>query len=302
MNRRDFLKTVGATGAATAVGLGGLRFGALQALAAQQPDGQELHARRQQTPEGPPRANTFSICAVNPKTGEAGVAVASKCLSVGALVCYAEPGVGAIATQATVNPHYGREGLKLLRKNLPAAEVVRRLTEQDVIVTPDEEQFIKRYTGEDLTEEGQDFLRDRAGKRILWLANRMRQLGVVDRQGNAATYNGARIVSWSGSVTGPCFSCQGNMLAEEKVIADMAKAFEHQRSGATSLVAPLLAALEAGEAAGGDKRGKQAAAMLVVRDHGHWTGSDRWCDIRVDDHAEPVAELARILKKTGFLK
>jgi len=298
MNRREFLKGVGLTGVAAGVG-------ALQ----MSETGAALAAPLSQlaAPEEPPapplaRANTFSICAVDPKTGEAGVAVASKCLSVGALVCYAEPGVGAIATQATVNPRYGPDGLALLRKGIPAEEVVRRLTEQDAIATPDEDRYVKQYAGEDLTEEGTDFFRDRAGKRLVWLTSRMRQLGVVDREGRAATHNGARIVPWSGSITGPGLSCQGNMLAGEKVVADMAATFQASRSAGRPLVAALLAALEAGEAAGGDKRGKQAAAMLVVRDRGHWTGSDRWCDVRVDDHAEAVTELARILKKVGFVK
>lgn len=249
------------------------------------------------------RANTFSVCAVDPETGEAGVAVASKCLSVGAHVCYAKLGVGAIATQAVINPAYGAGGLELLGKNLPAQEVVRRLTEQDVTVTADEQQFVKLYAGEQMTEEGVDFFRDPAKGKIVWLTQRIRQLGVVDRTGRAATHNGARIFDWSGSVTGDGFCCQGNLLAGEQVVAGMAEAFQRERQrGGPHLVAPLLAALEAGDAAGGDKRGKQAAGILVVRDRGHWSWSDGWCDVRVDDHAEPVAELGRILRRVGFVK
>lgn len=250
------------------------------------------------------RAHTFSICAVDPETGEAGVAVASKCLSVGAYVCFAAPGVGAIATQATCNLDYGPQGLALLSKGLSAEAVVQRLTEQDVTVTPDEPRFIDPYRSDQLTEEGVDFFRDGRKGQILWLTRRIRQLGVVDRTGRAATHNGARIFDWSGSVTGDGFCCQGNLLAGEQVIASMAEAFRRQRGRrkANSLVPALLAALEAGDKAGGDKRGKQAAAMFVVRDRGHWTRSDRWCDVRVDDHAEPVAELGRILRKVGFVK
>ena len=248
------------------------------------------------------RASTFSICAVDPATDEAGVAVASRCLSVGAHVPYAEPGVGAVATQALVNPDYGPGALALLHKGLPAAEVVRRLTEQDVTVAADEPAAVQRYEDERLTVEGEDFFRDAARGEIVWLTRRVRQLGVVDRNGNAAVHNGARIFPWAGSRTGLGFCCQGNMLAGEAVVASMADAFEGARAGGAPLVAALLAALRAGDAAGGDKRGKQAAAMLVVRDRGHWSGSDRRCDVRVDDHAEPVAELTRILKKVGFVE
>lgn len=248
-----------------------------------------------------PRANTFSICAVDTDTGETGVAVASRYLSVGGLVPYAEPGVGAIATQATCNPNYGTCGLELLRKGVPASEVVRRLTDEDVTVTPDDAPSMDRYRAEQLTEEGVDYVRQGDGKRIVWLTSRIRQLGVVDRQGNAAGHNGARIFPWAGSTSAPGYCCQGNLLAGPQVIRAMADSFEESRAKGASLVAALLAALVAGEAAGGDRRGKQAAGILVVRDRGNWTGSDRYCDIRVDDHADPVGELSRILKKTGFV-
>jgi uncharacterized Ntn-hydrolase superfamily protein len=299
MNRRQFLKGAALAGV---VGSAAARGWALENVAESRSDDRQANPA-----DGSPaaeliRAHTFSICAVNAETGEAGVAVASKCLSVGGLVCYAAPGVGAVATQATVNPSYGTDGLDLLRKNVPAADVVARLTQNDVTVTADEERFVKLYGDDQMTEEGVDFFRDKANRQLLWLTSRIRQVGVVDRRGEAAVHTGARAFAWAGSVTGKGFSCQGNLLAGEKVVAAMAEAFERERGKSDRLVVPLLAALEAGDAAGGDKRGKQAAGILVVRDRGHWSGSDRWCDVRVDDHAEPVAELARILKKVGFVK
>ena len=252
-------------------------------------------------PGGMPKANTFSICAVDPDTGEAGVAVASRCLSVGAHVPYAEPGVGAVATQAMINPAYGPAGLALLRKGVVADEVVRRLTDADVTITAPDDPQAEIIRGEGLTDEGADFFRDADG-RIVWLTSRMRQLGVVDRGGRAAVHTGQRTQPWAGAIVGEGFCCQGNLLAGEQVVAAMAEAFVKTRAEGRRLAAPLLAAIQAGDAAGGDRRGKQAAGILVVRHGGHWTGSDRWCDVRVDDHAEPVAELARILGDRGFLK
>ena len=147
------------------------------------------------------RANTFSLCAVDPATGEAGVIVASRCLAVGGLVPYAEPGVGAIATQARINPIYGREGLALLRKGIPASEVVQRLIRQDVTITAaGDEQAIQNYRAENLTEEGRDFFRDAEAGQIIWLTHRIRQLGVVDREGCSATHSGTRINPWFGSI------------------------------------------------------------------------------------------------------
>jgi uncharacterized Ntn-hydrolase superfamily protein len=297
MERREFLKQVGLAGAVAAAGTSRLSLRAAEEWSS------PAKARRLRSPlRGLRRADTFSICAVDPEKGEAGVAVASRCLSVGALVCYAEPGVGAVATQATVNPDYGPQGLALLRKGVPAQQVVERLVAGDVTVTADEPALVERYKGENLNEENVDFFRPAGGGRIIWMTSRMRQLGVVDRSGKAATHNGARIMPWAGSVTGPGFCCQGNLLAGEAVVKSMAKAFEDARRGGQPLVAALMATLVAGDSAGGDKRGKQAAAMLVVRDRGHWSGSDRWCDVRVDDHPEPVAELARTLRKNRFIK
>ncbi|MCZ7646858.1 MAG: DUF1028 domain-containing protein [Planctomycetota bacterium] len=247
-------------------------------------------------------AGTFSICALDPDTGEAGVAVASRCLAVGGLVPYAEVGVGAVATQAWCNPKYGPEGLALLRKGLSAGEVVKRLIAQDATRTPDEPQASKRYLEEGLTEEGLDFFRLKECGEILWLTARNRQVGVVDREGRAAAYSGPRIFPWFGSIAGAGFCCQGNMLAGEEVVKAMAEAFVAARKAGAPMPVRLMSAMEAGEAAGGDKRGKQAAGILIVRDQQHWTKSDRWCDVRVDDHEAPLDELARVLKKGGYLE
>ena len=247
-------------------------------------------------------ANTFSICAVDPETGEAGVAVASCCLCVGALVAYAEAETGAVATQATVNAVYGTRGLELLRAGHVPEEAIRLLTEEDVTVTPDDPEIRQRYAGENLVREGDDFRADRKTGKVTWFTSRIRQLGMVDRDGRAAAFTGACTRAWAGHVTGTGFCCQGNLLTGPNVIAEMARAFEQARLGANRLVKPLWAALAAGEAAGGDKRGKLAAAILVTRKRSHWTGGDRYCDIRVDAHPEAVRELGRILALGSFIQ
>jgi uncharacterized Ntn-hydrolase superfamily protein len=241
------------------------------------------------------RANTFSICAVDPVRGEAGVAVASYCLSVGGLVPYAEPGVGAIATQAMVNPAYGSRGLELLRSGLDAFKTVHALTHDDVMVTANSATARAAYAAEGLTEEGKDFHVLPPHGRILWWTSRMRQVGVVDRNGKAFAFTGARAKAWAGHVVGEGYCCQGNFLAGEAVLRAMAMAFEAARGTAEDLVAPLYLALRAGEAAGGDRRGKLAASLLVTRRQAHWSGSDRYCDVRVDSHPDAVHELGRIL-------
>ncbi len=208
--------------------------------------------------EEPPRSwvNTFSIAAYDPERKEWGVAVASKYLAVGAVVPWAKAGVGAIATQSAVNISYGPKGLELLEQGKSAAEVVKLLTDED---------------------KGRDF----------------RQLGIVDANGKAASYNGTKCNPWAGSKGGKNYTCQGNLLAGEQVIDAMAKAFEESKG---PLAWRLMAALEAGDQAGGDKRGKQSAAILVVRAGAGPNGiSDRYLDFRVDDHKDPVPELARIL-------
>jgi uncharacterized Ntn-hydrolase superfamily protein len=203
-------------------------------------------------------ANTFSIVAYDPDKKEWGVAVASRVLAVGSIVPYAKAGVGAIATQSYANVTYGPEGLKLLADGKSAKDVVKELTNAD---------------------KEKD----------------VRQLGIVDAKGNPASFTGSKCNLWAGEKTGKHYACQGNLLAGEAVVADMAKAFEDAKG---PLAWRLMAALEAAQKAGGDKRGKQSAAILVVRDKGGYAEmNDRYIDLRVDDHEDPIPELARILSK-----
>jgi uncharacterized Ntn-hydrolase superfamily protein len=203
-----------------------------------------------------PKVNTFSIVAYDPDAREWGVAVASKYLAVGAVVPWAKPGVGAVATQSYVNVGYGPRGLELLAQGKSADEVVKALTEDD------------------------------RGKES-------RQLAVVDAKGNVASFTGKECNAWAGGKTGKHYACQGNILAGEKVVTAMAGAFEETRG---PLAWRLMAALEAGEKAGGDTRGKQSAAILVVKDPpGRLGYGHRYIDFRVDDHKDPIPELARVL-------
>ncbi len=202
-----------------------------------------------------PRFGTFSIVAFDRETATWGVAVQSKFLSVGAVVPWAEAGVGAIATQALANVAYGREGLALLRNGVRAPEVVRRLTDAD---------------------PGRD----------------ERQLGVVDARGEAASFTGAKCMEWAGHEVGDGFACQGNILFGPAVVRAMARSFE---STGGDILDRLLAALAAGQREGGDRRGMQSAALLAVRAGGAYGGGgDRWVDVRVDDHPSPIEELKRI--------
>ncbi|MEM3873849.1 MAG: DUF1028 domain-containing protein [Candidatus Bathyarchaeia archaeon] len=190
------------------------------------------------------------------ETRELGVAVQSRYFSVGSVVPWAEAGVGAIATQSFVNVSYGPKGLELLKKGLTAEEVVARLVGAD---------------------EGRDY----------------RQLGVVDAKGNAAAFTGAKCLEWAGSKTGKGYSVQGNILASGEVLMAMAEAYE---STTGSLAERLVAALEAGERAGGDARGSQSSALLVVKEGcGRGGYGDRLIDLRVEDHPDPVGELKRLL-------
>ncbi|MHC4606339.1 MAG: DUF1028 domain-containing protein [Planctomycetota bacterium] len=199
--------------------------------------------------------STFSIVAFDPETGDYGVAVQSKFFGVGAVVPFAKAGVGAIATQAWGNTTYGTKGLELLASGLSAEEVVNKLTEAD---------------------RGREF----------------RQLGVVDSKGNAFAFTGEKAQEWKGHKTGKNYTCQGNILAGEEVVNAMAKAFEETKG---PLADRLIKALEAGQAAGGDKRGKQSAALLVVREKGGYSGfNDRYIDIRVDDHETPIQRLGEL--------
>jgi uncharacterized Ntn-hydrolase superfamily protein len=202
-----------------------------------------------------PRFGTFSIVAYERDTRTWGVAVQSKFLSVGAVVPFAEAGAGAIATQALANTRYGPEGLALLRQGRGAADVVRHLTEAD---------------------PGRD----------------ERQLGLVDRNGEAAAFTGVKCMDWAGHEVGDGFACQGNILFGPAVVRAMARAYE---STGGDILDRLLAALSAGQREGGDRRGMQSAALLAVRaGGGYGGGDDRWVDVRVDDHPSPIEELKRV--------
>jgi uncharacterized Ntn-hydrolase superfamily protein len=208
-----------------------------------------------------PPVTTFSIVAFDPKTGEHGVAVQSKFFGVGTVVPWAKAKVGAIATQSYANVAYGSDGLALLAAGKTAKAALNALTETDP-------------------------QRD------------LRQVGIVDAQGNCASFTGPKCNGWAGHIEGSNFCAQGNLLAGEEVVKAMAAAFEaaRQKEG-LELADWLMAALEAGQAAGGDKRGQQSAALLVVRDKGGYSGvNDRYIDLRVEDHAQPIKELARLLE------
>jgi uncharacterized Ntn-hydrolase superfamily protein len=203
-----------------------------------------------------PRVATYSIVACDLEAGQWGVAVQSKFLAVGSVVPWAEPGVGAIATQAYANPRYGPDGLAILRKGASAEETVRTLTERD---------------------EGRD----------------ERQVGVVDGRGDSATFTGSQCLDWAGGRTGACYAAQGNILVSEETVGALARTFE-QTSG-LELAERLLECLVAAQAAGGDSRGQQSAALLVVeKDAGYAKLSDTLVDLRVDDHARPIDELRRL--------
>jgi uncharacterized Ntn-hydrolase superfamily protein len=201
---------------------------------------------------------TYSICACDLAAGRWGVATQSKFLAVGSVVPWAEPHVGAIATQAYANPRYGPEGIALLREGLSAAEVVERLTSADA---------------------------DRA----------QRQLGVVDAEGRAATFTGDECNAWAGGRTGTGYAAQGNILVSGATVDALAETFEATTE--TSLAERLLDCLDAAEAAGGDSRGRQSAALLVVERDGGYAGlSDVLVDLRVDGHPDPLVELRRIYR------
>ncbi len=201
--------------------------------------------------------NTFSIVGFDPDTGELGVAVASKFLSVGSVVPYAKAGVGAVATQSWANLDYGPKGLELLEKGLGPDEVVAELTMND----------------------------DRKS---------YRQVGIVDVKGNSATFTGEDAYAWAGGKTGKNFAVQGNILVDEKTVERMGEVFTESEG---TLGNRLLSALIAGESAGGDSRGKQSAALFIVKENGSYGGyNDKYIDLRVDDHEEPVKELERLFQ------
>ena len=199
---------------------------------------------------------TYSIVACDLDAGQWGVAVQSKFLAVGSVVPWAEPHVGAIATQSYANPRYGPEGLALLREGRSAEEAVGALTAVDP-------------------------------------GRAERQLGIVDGQGRAATFTGSECHDWAGGRTGPSYAAQGNILVSGETVDALAATFE--QNGHLSLAERLLECLAAAQAAGGDRRGQQSASLLVVeKDAGYAKLSDVVVDLRVDDHESPISELRRL--------
>ena len=198
---------------------------------------------------------TFSIVAADPDAGDWGIAVASKFPCVGAVVPWARAGVGAVATQAWANTSFGPDGLALMGEGIAAEDALRRLLDAD---------------------EG------RAD----------RQVGLVDAGGRAATFTGEKCMDWAGGIAGDDFAAQGNILVGDEVVREVARAFRATEGDVSDR---LLAALLAGDAAGGDRRGRQSAALLVVREGGGYEGrNDRYIDLRVDDHPDAPTELARL--------
>jgi len=199
---------------------------------------------------------TYSIAAFDADASQWGVAVQSKFLAVGSVVPWAEPHVGAIATQAYANPRYGPEALALLREGFDAEAVAARLTGAD---------------------EGRA----------------ERQLGIVDAEGRAASYTGEECLDWAGGRTGPGYAAQGNILVSGETVDALAETFE--RSAGGPLAERLLDCLDGAQAAGGDRRGQQSASLLVVERNGGYAGlSDVLLDLRVDDHERPLEELRRL--------
>lgn len=201
---------------------------------------------------------TFSIVAYDPQAQEWGVAVQSKFLACAAVVSWARAGAGAVATQSFANVAYGTDGLELMQQGWSAAETIEHLTAAD-------------------------------DQRAL------RQVGMVDKHGRAASFTGEGCYDWAGHIVGDGFACQGNILVPGTV-ETMADEFERARHGSGELADWLVAALAAGQAAGGDSRGRQAAGVLVVRHNGGYGGNnDRYLDLRVDDHPEPIDKLAELV-------
>jgi len=200
---------------------------------------------------------TFSIVAYDPDNVEWGVAVQSKFIAVGSIVPWAKFKVGAIATQAWANTSYGPRGLALLDQDLTAEETIEMLTKRD-----------------DKREH--------------------RQIGIVDSFGDAAAFTGKECYNWAGHIVGENYTCQGNILVSEDTVLAMSKAFRETKG---DLVEKLIAALEEGQEAGGDIRGKQAAAILIVKEEGAYDGgTDNYVNVRVDEHEHPIKELRRVFE------
>lgn len=207
-------------------------------------------------PTRTPTVSTFSIVARDMETGDLGIAVQSKFLAVGAVVPWARANVGAVATQAHANVAYGPDGLALLDTGLSAQAALDQLVSAD---------------------PGRD----------------ARQAGIVDAQGRAASFTGPECSDWAGGYVGEGFCCQGNILAGPEVVSAMAEGYS---TATGSFAHRLLTSLEAGQAAGGDSRGQQSAAILIVREGGGYSGgNDRWIDLRIDDHPSPIEELRRLV-------
>lgn len=205
-----------------------------------------------------PASATFSIVGIDPVTGDLGIAVASRYFAVGAVVPWADAGVGAVATQAGVNVGYGPRALELLRQGLTAQQVMDKLFEEDTF---------PGKTG--------------------------RQLAIVDAKGNIAVFTGDAANAWRGHVKGKTWSAQGNILVGQHVVEAMGRAFDQTND---ELAEKLYAALKAGDDAGGDSRGRQSASILVVRKGGgRNTNNDRYVFVNVDDHADPMSELRRLM-------
>lgn len=208
--------------------------------------------------EDAPTVATFSIVAIDPETGEIGVAVQSKIVGVGSVVPFAKAGVGAVATQAYANVGYGPLGLLALEAGMTPDETIELLTKDDP-------------------------LRER------------RQIGLIAADGTSANYTGRECMDWAGGITGENFAVQGNILTGEAVVQEMAKVFQESEG---VLAVRLLASLHAGQEAGGDSRGRQSAALLIVREGWGYGGlNDRFRDIRVDEHETPIVELERVYWK-----
>src|SRR5215467_1999300 len=226
-----------------------------------------LLATARQTTEPWPPVATFSILGYDPDTGEVGGAVQSRVFSVGNGVLWAEAGVGAAATQAIVDVSYGPQALTLLRKGIAPKDIIKQIWEGDPDPRP-----------QDWTKQG-------------------RQFAVINARGEAAAFTGPKATPWAGHKQGRYCTAQGNILAGEEVVNKMVEAFENT-TGQLSL--RLLAALEAGQAAGGDKRGMQSAAMLIVKkDGGVWLHNDVVLRLQVDDSPEPIKELRRLVEKAA---
>ena len=200
---------------------------------------------------------TFSLAGFDPEVGELGIVVQSKFLAAGAIVPHIKAGVGAVATQALANPAYGPRGLELLERGLSPQETVEQLIQED----KDSDQ---------------------------------RQVGIIDASGRSATFTGENCLDWASGTAGENFAAQGNILVNRETVTALAETFQEKQG---RLADRLLAALEAADRAGGDRRGKQSASLLVYKEKGGYGGlTDKYIDLRVDDHPEPIARLGELLE------